>query len=147
MSWSLPPWLQAFRKLPRNAAAIHTEWPIKEGGICVYAWTDQTGEPFLAVKTLNRIGKTSGFPDWQRRRQFRSDIVVGFIERRPLVMRIGVKVTFEGLELIVRLPSEIKGGKDFIEKRFAAWNSGKPTFSFTLVPTFEPYASPSFPTT
>ncbi len=132
------PWLRWFQKLPRNAATISVEWPIKEGGICAYAWTDKNGQAFLSVKTLNRIGKTTGLPDWLRRRRFRTDMVVGFIDRKPLVINVRVKVSVDGLELIVLMPRDVKSAADFAERLFTPWNSGKTTYSYTLVPTDEP---------
>ena len=145
MIWQRLSWLRTLRKLPCNAATIYAEWPIKEGGVCAYAWTDKNGTAFLAVKSLNCIGKPTGIPDWQRRRRFLSDMVVGFINRKPLVISLRVKVTVDGLELIVRMPRDIKSARDFCERRFSAWGSGSPPLSFTLVPTFDPYAVNSFP--
>jgi hypothetical protein len=132
--------------LPCNAETIHVEWPIKEGGLCAYAWTDKNGTAFVAVKTLNCIGKTTGIADWQRRDDFDSDMVVGFSNGNPLVMRVHVLATSEGLELTVRMPREVKSARDFIERRFSAWGSGAPTFSLLLGPSFDPYAARSFPT-
>jgi hypothetical protein len=146
MKWPMFPVLGWRQQLPRDAAAISVEWPITEGGICAYAWTDKNGQAFVALKTLNRIGKATGLPDWLRRRSFKSDMVVGFIEGKPLVITARVKATIEGLELTVRMPREVKSARDFVEKRFAAWGSGAPTFSFMLGSTVEPYAAHAFPT-
>ena len=147
MRWPALSWFRRLQKLPCDAETIHAEWPIKEGGICAYAWTDESGQAFVAVKTLNRIGKTTGIADWHRCRIFDSDMVVGFTDENPLVMRVHVMVTRKGLELTIRMPREVKSARDFVEKRFAAWGSDAPTFSLTLVPTFDPYATHSFPTT
>ena len=131
---------------PHGAEPVFTEWPIKEGGIMAAAWTDGNGIPFLALKTLNRIGKTTGLFDWERASNLVSDRVVGFINDRPLVIRAIVNVTGEGLELIVRLPPDIAPDSEFEERFFAAWGSGSPPFSLTLVPTIDHYATNSFPT-
>jgi hypothetical protein len=151
MKWPRWPWLQAFRKLPchklpRNAATIRAEWPIKEGGIQAAAWTDANGIAYLGVKTLNRIGKTSGWHDWHCCDTFTSDMVAGFIEDRPLIMHVNIQVTAAGLDLVVCLPPNIECGNDFAERHFSPWGSGSPTISFTLIPTLDPYAANSFPT-
>src|SRR5208282_1209798 len=97
-----------------HKAATYAEWVIREGGLQAVAWTDVDGTPYLAVKTLNRIGKTTGLYDWHRGDSFESDMVAGFIDGRPLVMRVHVAVTAEGLTLTVRLPPEC--GRNFEEK-------------------------------
>jgi hypothetical protein len=73
-------------------------------------------------------------------------MVVGFIEDKPLIINVSVTATRQGLELTVRMPRDIKSARDFVERRFAAWGSGAPTFSFMLGSTVEPYAANSFPT-
>ena len=133
-------------RLPQNAEPIYVEWPIKEGGICAYAWTDKKGEAYLCVKTLNRIGKVTGGPDWLRQNRFKSDVVVGFIDSRPLVVRARVMVTASGLELIVRLPPDAESARDFMERRFTPWGGNVPLFSLMIHPTNETYAVNSFPT-
>ena len=130
--------------LPKRARTIFAEWIIKEGGFQVAAWTDETGSPFLAIKTLNGIGKTTGIYDWHQGRSFTSDMVAGFNKGRPLIVRLLAEVTAEGLSLTIRLPPNSK--LEFKEKRFTPWNSGEPAMSMTLVPTFDHYAVKSFPT-
>jgi hypothetical protein len=82
---------------------------------------------------------------WVRGAKLEEDMVVGFIDETPLVMRVVVNATPAGLELVVRLPPEIKSGEDFVERRFSPWNSRPPTFSFTLAPTLNSLAEKSFP--
>jgi len=130
--------------LPQEAAAIYVEWAIQEGGFQAAAWTDKAGTPYIAIKTLNRIGKTTGLYDWHRSDLFITDMVAGFIDGRPLIVRLHVKVTAKGLTMIVRLPSGSK--LKFEDKRFAPWGSGEPAVSVTLAPTFDHYAVQSFPT-
>jgi hypothetical protein len=137
-------WLH-WRSLPRNADPIQAEWPIKEGGVRAYAWTDGKGTAYLCLKTLNRIGKVAGAPDWLRRQQLKSDVVVGFIGERPLVMRVRIEVTRDGLELTVSLPPSVKKLRGFMEKRFTPWKSETPTFSIEINPTLDHYAVKSFP--
>ena len=131
---------------PQNAKTIYVEWPIKEGGIQAAAWTDKNGIPFLAVKTLNCIGRTTGIYDWERADTLVSDRVVGFIGDRPLVVRITVNVTSGGIELIVRPPPDLASNCPFEERFFAPWGSGEPAVSITIVPTLDHYAVRSFPT-
>lgn len=131
-------------QLPQAAEIIYAEWAIKEGGVQAAVWTDLKGRAYIAVKTLNRLGKTSGLYDWQRCDRFMSDIVVGFIEDRPLVVRIRIKVTREGLGLIVTLPPDISSASDFIERRFSPWGSGAPPVSMIFIPTSDHYALKSF---
>jgi hypothetical protein len=133
------------RPLPRDAAPIQAEWPIKEGGVRAYAWTDEKGIAYLCLKTMNRIGKATGAPDWLRRRKLKSDVVVGFIGERPLVMRVRVEVTRDGLELTVSLPPSVKKLRGFVEKRFTPWGSEAPMFSVTVCPTSDRYAVNAFP--
>jgi hypothetical protein len=71
-------------------------------------------------------------------------MVVGFVGDRPLVMNVRVKVLRQGVELIIRMPNEIKSARDFIERRFTPWGSDAPSFSLMLSPTFEPHAASSF---
>jgi len=133
-------------RLPRNAKSTYTEWPITEGGVYATAWTDQKGKPYLSASILNRIGKTTGLPGWLRRRRFKSDMVVGFIGNRPLVMNVRITALKDGLELVIRMPRDIKSARDFIERRFTPWGSNTPSFSIMLSPTFEPHAAKGFPT-
>ena len=99
------PWLDRLQsprmwwlhRLPCNADPIYTEWPIKEGGVCAYAWTDEKGKAFLAIQTLHRLGKTTGLPDWFRRRRFSADMIVGFVGDKPLVIRVQATITAAGL--------------------------------------------------
>jgi len=132
-------------RLPRNAESISVEWPIKEGGIRVYGWTDENGTPFIGVCALNRIGKATGLSVWQRRSHMTSDMVVGFVGTRPLVMNVQITAMCDGLELVIRMPRNIKSARDFIERRFTPWGSDAPSFSIMLSPNFEPYASKGFP--
>jgi hypothetical protein len=134
-----------WRRLPQSAGPIQAEWPIREGGVRAYAWTDEKGAAYLCLKTLNRIGKVTGSPDWLRRRCFKSEVVVGFIGERPLVMRIRVKVTQDGLELTVWLPPSIKKLRGFVERHFTPWNGETPTFSIAVRPTHDHYPVRSFP--
>ena len=142
MRW--PFFLWRWRKLPPNVGPVCAEWPVKEGGICVYAWTDRRGKAYIAVKTLHRLGKATGLPDWLRRRHFTSDMVVGFVGEKPLVVSARIRVMQEGLELTIRPPRELKSVKDFIERRFSSWDSHAPCFSVTLSPEFVPPAARSF---
>lgn len=130
-------------RLPKKAETIFVEWIVKEGGFQASAWTDENGTPFLAVKTLNRIGKTTGIYDWHRRDNLTSDMVAGFVNGRALTVRLHLRVTRKGLAFTVSLPPDSK--HDFKEKLFAPWGSGEPPMSVTLVPTFDRYAVRSFP--
>ena len=131
--------------LPQNQRAIFAEWVVKEGGIHAAAKTDGKGEAYLAIKTVNRMGKTSGWYDWSRSRQFQSDMVIGFVDENPLIIRVCANVITEGVELIITPPPELVSASDFIERRFSPWGSDAPTLSITLVPTFEPLAANAFP--
>ena len=134
-------------KLPKNATRIFAEWPIKEGGIQTAAFTDGNGTAYIAVKVLNRIGKTSGWHDWHRCDELSSNMVVGFVGDRPLMMHVDVTVCTEGLVMLVNLPDELKAGReDFVEWTFSPWGSGEPPLSITIVPTLDHYAVNSYPT-
>ena len=93
------------------------------------------------------MGKTSGWYDWSRSKQFLSDMVIGFIDENPLIVRVQANVITEGVELIITPPPELVSASDFIERRFSPWGSDAPTLSITLVPTFEPLAANAFPFT
>jgi len=133
-------------KLPCDAEPIAVDWAVKEGGIRVYAWTDAKGTAFLSIHTLNRLGKTTGSPSWLRCRSIELDIIVGFIDERPLIIHAHATATAEGLELVVRLPREVKAARDFFERQLTPWGSDRASFSLFLSPRYEPPASRHFPT-
>ena len=133
----------ASKPLPKQAKTIFVEWIVKEGGFQASAWTDENGTPFLAVKTLNRIGKTTGLYDWHRTDSFISDMVAGFTNGRALVVRLHLQLNPEGLAFTVSLPPGSK--HNFEEKLFVSWGSGEPPMSLTILPTFDHYAVNSFP--
>jgi len=143
MRW--PYFVRHLQKLPCDAEPIEVDWVVKEGGIRVYGWTDAQGAAFLSLHTLNRLGKVTGSPSWLRRRSFKSDIIVGFIGERPLIVHARATAIAEGLELVVRLPHDVKAGHDFIEQRFTPWGSDRACFSLLISPRFEPLGAKHFP--
>ena len=133
------------KHLPSNAQTIFVEWPIKEGGLLVAAYTDRRGQPYLAVKTLSRLGKSSGLYDWMLCRKLIADRVVGFIDGNPLVIRLQAFVTRRGLAVIISLPPRFARVYSFEQRYFACWGSGEPPMALTIVPGIDHLAVNSFP--
>ena len=131
---------------PHKSKTIFTEWLVREGGIHAAARTDETGQAYIAIKTINRIGKTSGWYDWHRCYFFESDMAVGFVDDRQLMAHVAIMVNAAGIELIVTLPPSVtKTISGFMERRFSPWGSGAPTTHITIVPTIDHYATHLFP--
>jgi hypothetical protein len=117
--------------LPRAAEPVAVEWLTREGGIRVVAWTDVNGIPFLGVFTLNRMGQPNGLPCWLRRSRFLSDVVIGFRDEKPIVIRLFAHVRPWGLEVTLDLSRYATTTFRYRRKLFASWEHGpRPSFGF-----------------
>ena len=128
---------------PAHAEVIYAEWVTREGGVCVYAFTDAKRDPFIGVSPLNRMGRPNGLPCWMRRSRFASDLVIGFRNETPIIIRIYVKVYGLGLELIVRQPRELRG--HYERKVFKPWDSEPPSMGFGATQVAEHWPNNMFP--
>ena len=129
--------------LPTHAEVIYAEWVTREGGVSVVAFTDSKRNPFIGVSPLNRMGKPNGLPCWMRRSRFASDLVIGFRDETPIIIRIYARVNGLGLELTVRTPRDITGS--FEHMTFTPWGSDTPSFGFGATQAAEHWPANPFP--
>jgi hypothetical protein len=128
--------------LPINAEPVAVEWLTREGGIRIVAWTNDESIPFLGVFTLNRMGQPNGLPCWLRRSRFLSDVVIGFNDEKPVIIRLFVHVRPWGLEVTLDLSRYATTSFRYRRKLFASWEDGpRPSFGFQASnepPSFSP---------
>lgn len=118
--------------LPFSEDPIFVDWfDQKIGGLRVSAWTDQSGNPYMGVFTLNRLAKPNGLPCWYERSNFMSPIVIGFDSNdHPIKVFLDAGITARGLHAALHLPWEPRALMFYHERLFARWGSEAPSFGF-----------------
>ena len=130
-------------QLPLNADKIFVDWATDEGGICVSAFTDDKGIPFIGIHPLNRMGKPNGLPCWFRRKHLMTDFVVGFRGWAPIVIYMDIEVSEHGISLILSSPFDAP--HRYQCHLSAPWGSEPPCYGFTTVPSNSNWPILSFP--
>jgi hypothetical protein len=119
--------------LPLSADPISVEWLTREGGIRAVAWTDEKGIPFLGIFTLNRMGQPNGLPCWFRRQRFSSDVVIGFSDEKPVIIRVCAHVQSWGLVVDLHLSRYVTKTFRYRRRLFTPWHkSPPPSFGFRM---------------
>ncbi len=118
---------------PIDAEEIHIKWQIEGGGLGVTAFTDEAGLPYIGLYPLNWAGEPTGLPSRFQRIRLMADVVVGFVERKPIVVFIDAEVTQRGLELRLCLPLHMAklGHPRYLSAR---WGGEKPIYRMRIFP-------------
>jgi len=118
---------------PFNAEEIHLTWPIKEGGLGVTASTDDAGNPYIGLYSLNSRGEPTGWPSRFRRARLMANVVAGFMEQKPITVFIDAEVTMRGLGLTVSPPPFIVV-RGYERHKFMSWDSEAPRYAMAVSP-------------
>jgi len=123
--------------LPFSQEPIFVDWRRPDvGGLRVTAWTDNSGNPYIGVFTLNREDKPNGLPCWLERRRFLSYVVIGFADdSAPIKVFLDAEVTHRGLQASLQLPW-LPAHDYFYHRRLVAhWGSEAPSMGFHTYPS------------
>jgi len=129
--------------LPVSADDIQVEWVTTEVGISATAFTDDDGVGFIGLCPLNRMGSPNGLPCWFRRTHLKDNIVIGYRDRKPIVVLVDVEASKHGLSLSVVVL--LDNGCQYESHSFSEWGSERPRYGFTVGPANSNWPVNPFP--